>query len=87
MASFKLSSLLLLSLKKLMNVILLPMIAQGSHVNNAISPVPSAAQLRTMRKGSTDHLAINIDSESDNLINKGETDIDKGFYLITYFFL
>ncbi|CBI27520.3 unnamed protein product, partial [Vitis vinifera] len=44
---------------------------------NTVSPVPSAAHVRTLRKGSTDHLALNIDSESDHLI-KEETDEDKG---------
>ncbi|KAK2636658.1 hypothetical protein Ddye_031450 [Dipteronia dyeriana] len=45
---------------------------------NSISPVPSAAQLRIMRKGSSDHLAINIESETASLINNEETDEDKG---------
>ncbi|OMO81495.1 CAAX amino terminal protease [Corchorus olitorius] len=45
---------------------------------NTISPVASAAHLRTLKKGSTDHLALNIDSESDRLINNEETDEDKG---------
>ncbi|EEF47577.1 ATP binding protein, putative [Ricinus communis] len=45
---------------------------------NTISPVASAAQLRTMRKGSTDHLVLNVDSESASLINNEETDEDKG---------
>ncbi|XP_050206268.1 trans-Golgi network-localized SYP41-interacting protein 1 [Mercurialis annua] len=45
---------------------------------NGISPVASAAQLRTMRKGSTDHLVLNVDSESASLINNIETDDDKG---------
>ncbi|XVE74880.1 hypothetical protein DITRI_Ditri12bG0053900 [Diplodiscus trichospermus] len=50
----------------------------GSLGKNTISLVPSAAQVRTMRKGSMDHLALNIDSESDHLINNEETDEDKG---------
>ncbi|XWS63777.1 hypothetical protein CRYUN_Cryun06bG0130900 [Craigia yunnanensis] len=50
----------------------------GSLGKNTISPVASAAHVRTMRKGSTDHLALNIDSESDHLINSEETDEDKG---------
>ncbi|KAI5352155.1 hypothetical protein L3X38_005046 [Prunus dulcis] len=45
---------------------------------NTISPVPSAAHVRTMRKGSTDHLSIDIGSESTRLINSAETDEDKG---------
>ncbi|KAK3223539.1 hypothetical protein Dsin_010564 [Dipteronia sinensis] len=45
---------------------------------NSISPVPSAAQLRIMRKGSSDQLAINIESETASLINNEETDEDKG---------
>ncbi|KAG7593042.1 hypothetical protein ISN45_Aa01g018770 [Arabidopsis thaliana x Arabidopsis arenosa] len=44
----------------------------------SISPVPTAAQVRTVRKGSTDHLSINIDSESEHLMNHNETDEDKG---------
>ncbi|XP_065875469.1 trans-Golgi network-localized SYP41-interacting protein 1 isoform X2 [Euphorbia lathyris] len=44
----------------------------------AALPVPSAAQLRTMRKGSTDHLVLNVDSESASLINHEEKDEDKG---------
>ncbi|XVE85221.1 hypothetical protein DITRI_Ditri17bG0074300 [Diplodiscus trichospermus] len=50
----------------------------GSLGKNTLSPVTSAAHVRTMRKGSTDHLALNIDSESDRLINNEETDEDKG---------
>ncbi|KAL7093851.1 hypothetical protein ACP275_11G064900 [Erythranthe tilingii] len=45
--------------------------------NNA-PHVLSAAHIRTMRKGSSDHLAINIDSDSERLINNKETDEDKG---------
>ncbi|GKF32856.1 hypothetical protein Tco_0102654, partial [Tanacetum coccineum] len=40
--------------------------------------VPSAAQMRSLRKGSDDHLSINIDPESDSLIDKHETVEDKG---------
>lgn len=54
------------------------MLMQGGVGSNAISPVTSAAQLRTMRKGSTDHLVLSIDSESSSLINNVETDEDKG---------
>ncbi|KAK6930901.1 hypothetical protein RJ641_002694, partial [Dillenia turbinata] len=50
----------------------------GSLGRKAISPVPSAAHMRLMRKGSTDHLVLNIDSESDRLINNKDTDEDKG---------
>lgn len=52
---------------------------QGPLGKNTISPTPSAAHVRTLRKGSTDHLALNIDSESDHLI-KAETDEDKGWH-------
>ncbi|XP_034894399.1 trans-Golgi network-localized SYP41-interacting protein 1 isoform X2 [Populus alba] len=49
---------------------------------NGIAPVASstasAAHVRTMRKGSTDHLALNVDLESGSLINHEETDEDKG---------
>ncbi|GMI75079.1 TGN-localized SYP41 interacting protein [Hibiscus trionum] len=50
----------------------------GSLGKKTISPVPSAAHVRITRKGSADHLALNIDSESDRLINGEETDEDKG---------
>lgn len=53
---------------------------QGALGQKTISPVPSAAHTRTMRKGSTDHLTINIDSESARLINSEETDEDKGMH-------
>lgn len=33
-----------------------------------------------MRKGSTDHLALDINVESDHLINRADTDDDKGNY-------
>ncbi|XWS69137.1 hypothetical protein CRYUN_Cryun04dG0153800 [Craigia yunnanensis] len=49
----------------------------GSLGKNTISPVPSA-HVRIMRKGSTDHLALYIDSKSDRLINSEETDENKG---------
>jgi hypothetical protein len=55
-----------------------PMVVQGSVGQNSVSPVPPAAHVRTLRKGSTDHLAINIDSESERLINNEGTDEDKG---------
>ncbi|XVF43827.1 hypothetical protein PTKIN_Ptkin02bG0071400 [Pterospermum kingtungense] len=50
----------------------------GSLGKNKVSLVPSAAQVRMMRKGSRDHLALNIDLESDRLVNSEETDEDKG---------
>lgn len=40
--------------------------------------------MRTMRKGSTDHLVIDIDSESTRLISNEDTDEDKGLYLMIY---
>ena len=49
--------------------------AQGK---KSISAVPTAAQVRMVRKASTDHLAINIDSESEHLMNHNEADEDKG---------
>lgn len=49
----------------------------GSLGKNSLAPVPAAAHARTMRKGSSDHLVLNIDSETDRLINHNETD-DKG---------
>ncbi|KAG6654866.1 myosin heavy chain, non-muscle [Carya illinoinensis] len=45
---------------------------------NTVSPVPLAAQVRTLRKGSTDQLAINIGGESERLINNDGADEDKG---------
>lgn len=56
------------------------MLMQGTRGQKKISPVSSAAHARTMRKGSTDHLTINIDSESAHLINSEETDEDKGMH-------
>ncbi|KAJ0095780.1 hypothetical protein Patl1_16827 [Pistacia atlantica] len=52
----------------------------GALGKKSISPVASAAHVRSMRKGSTDHLAINIDSESARLVNNSEEtdDEDKG---------
>ncbi|XP_043723243.1 putative leucine-rich repeat-containing protein DDB_G0290503 isoform X2 [Telopea speciosissima] len=50
----------------------------GSLGKKSISPASSAAHVRTMRKGSSDHLALNIDSESDRLVNHLEPDDDKG---------
>lgn len=43
--------------------------------------VPSAAQMRSLRKGSNDQLAITIDSESDRLLDKAGTVEDKGLVL------
>ncbi|KAL5998325.1 hypothetical protein ACLOJK_009265 [Asimina triloba] len=51
-------------------------VLKGSQVKNSIPPLPASA-LRTLRKGSSDHLALNIDMESDRLINHHESD-DKG---------
>ncbi|CAN6888104.1 unnamed protein product [Brassica oleracea var. botrytis] len=51
---------------------------KGTLMKKTISPVPTAAQVRTVRKGSADHLSINIDSESEHLMNHNETDEDKG---------
>ncbi|CAN1314243.1 Trans-Golgi network-localized SYP41-interacting protein 1 [Linum perenne] len=51
----------------------------GSIGKNSPPPVPKAAHVRTTRKGgSSDHLAIGIDSELATLISKEETDEDKG---------
>uniref|UniRef100_A0A2P2J7X2 Uncharacterized protein MANES_12G018200 n=1 Tax=Rhizophora mucronata TaxID=61149 RepID=A0A2P2J7X2_RHIMU len=50
----------------------------GSVGKNVASSVPSAAQLRTMRKGSTDHLVLSIDSESSSQLSSEETNEDKG---------
>ncbi|KAJ0977320.1 hypothetical protein J5N97_012794 [Dioscorea zingiberensis] len=40
-------------------------------------PVPAAAHVRAMRKGSADHLVLSIDPESERLITSHETD-EKG---------
>ncbi|XP_010248789.1 PREDICTED: myosin-11 isoform X2 [Nelumbo nucifera] len=53
----------------------------GPLAKSSISPVPSSAHVRTMRKSSSDqsdHLALSIDLESDRLISQHETDEDKG---------
>ncbi|CAI9093297.1 OLC1v1028766C1 [Oldenlandia corymbosa var. corymbosa] len=44
----------------------------------ALTAVPSAAHVRTLRKGSSDHLAISIDPESERLIDNEQSDLDKG---------
>lgn len=51
---------------------------QGALINIPIPAAPSNAHVRTLRKGSSDHLAISIDSESDRLIKKMDKDEDKG---------
>ncbi|KAI3940632.1 hypothetical protein MKW92_047122 [Papaver armeniacum] len=66
-----------------------PSLASGSEIseietmgpagrNSTSPPAASAAHVRSMRKGSSDHLALTIDSESDRLLNLPETDDDKG---------
>ncbi|KAL6969338.1 hypothetical protein U1Q18_029054 [Sarracenia purpurea var. burkii] len=50
----------------------------GPLAKKAVASASSAAHVRTLRKGSNDHLAINIDTESDRLIKNEETDEDKG---------
>ncbi|KAJ8438581.1 hypothetical protein Cgig2_024670 [Carnegiea gigantea] len=50
----------------------------GSISKPSISPVPSAAHIRTTWKGSSDHIAVNIDSESSRLIEGREAAEDKG---------
>lgn len=51
---------------------------QGPIAKKAVAQAAFAAHARTLRKGSNDHLAIDIDSESDRLIKNEETDEDKG---------
>ncbi|XP_004502344.1 trans-Golgi network-localized SYP41-interacting protein 1 isoform X2 [Cicer arietinum] len=53
-------------------------VEEGSLGKKTLSPVPSAAHVRSMRKGSNDHLALDISVESDHLINTADTDDDKG---------
>lgn len=43
----------------------------------SVSSVSTAAHARTMRKGSSDHLVLNIGSESERLIAAQDSD-DKG---------
>lgn len=59
---------------------------QGPVVNIPIPSAPSNAHARTLRKGSSDHLAINIDSESDRLINTMDKDEDKGVVYSDHYF-
>ncbi|XP_068665100.1 trans-Golgi network-localized SYP41-interacting protein 1-like [Aristolochia californica] len=47
-------------------------------ITNKIPSVLPSAHVRTLRKASSDHLAIDINSESDRLINHHEVDDDKG---------
>ncbi|XP_062222864.1 trans-Golgi network-localized SYP41-interacting protein 1 [Phragmites australis] len=49
----------------------------GSMGKTSISSVSTAAHARTMRKGSTDHLVVNIGTESERLISAQDSD-DKG---------
>ncbi|KAL0421494.1 UNVERIFIED_CONTAM: hypothetical protein Slati_3172300 [Sesamum latifolium] len=60
---------------------LLMLLLAALGISNNIPHVQSAAHVRSLRKGSNDHLAINIGSESERLINNEETDEDKGMYL------
>ncbi|WJX39594.1 hypothetical protein P8452_27117 [Trifolium repens] len=53
-------------------------VEEGPLGKKALSPVPSAAHVRNMRKGSADHLALDISVESDPLINSTDTNDDKG---------
>ncbi|KAK8699426.1 hypothetical protein V6N13_115514 [Hibiscus sabdariffa] len=50
----------------------------GSYGKNTIPPVPLVPHVRSTRKGSTDHLALNIEPASVRLINSKETDEQKG---------
>ncbi|XP_074274347.1 trans-Golgi network-localized SYP41-interacting protein 1 [Silene latifolia] len=50
----------------------------GSVSKATISPAPSSTQLRTTWKGSSDHIAVNIDSETSRLIDNEEAVEDKG---------
>ena len=42
---------------------------------------PAVAHARTMRKASSDHLALNVDSESERLVSSTEIE-DKGGLLV-----
>lgn len=48
--------------------------------NTAVSSIASAAHARTLRKGSSDHLAIVVDPESQRLVNNEQADDEKGSY-------
>lgn len=50
---------------------------QGPAGKASISSVPTAAHSRLMRKGSSDHLVLNIGRESERLITAQDSD-DKG---------
>ncbi|XP_058195147.1 trans-Golgi network-localized SYP41-interacting protein 1-like [Rhododendron vialii] len=54
------------------------MLMQGPITKKAVAPAAFTAHARTLHKGSNDHLAIDINSESDRLIKNEETDEDKG---------
>lgn len=63
----------------IMFLIFTSLIMQGPLTKKGIPPAaPSAAHVRTLRKGSSDHLAINVDLEYDRLISNEETAEDKG---------
>ncbi|KMT09293.1 hypothetical protein BVRB_6g133920 [Beta vulgaris subsp. vulgaris] len=51
----------------------------GSVSKATISPVPSSTHVRTLRKGSSDHIAVNIDSESSRLLDNEPVE-DKGHF-------
>ncbi|XP_023733663.1 trans-Golgi network-localized SYP41-interacting protein 1 [Lactuca sativa] len=57
-------------------------LAPQSEISEVEDPVSigkrSMSLVRSSRRGSNDHLALNIDQESDNLIDKQETVQDKG---------
>ncbi|KAF3780114.1 hypothetical protein EJ110_NYTH29519 [Nymphaea thermarum] len=50
---------------------------KGPQIKSSIPSTSPAAHVRTMYKGSSEHLALNIDTESDRLVNHLEDD-DKG---------
>jgi len=56
---------------------------QGPVGKASVSSVSTAAHARTMRKGSSDHLVLNIGSESERLIAAQDSD-DKG--IAAFFF-
>ena len=51
---------------------------QGPVSKPTISPVPSSTHVRSTWKGPSDHIALNIDSESSRLIDNEEAVEDKG---------
>jgi hypothetical protein len=59
---------------------------QGQSSNNSLSSVPVAPHVRSTRKASSDHLALNIDMDSDKSTSDCEDD-EKGFLDLIFILL